>query len=52
MNGTLFAVSPQTTRRYRRCPARPIFGKKITNFYAVRNPDKLVTVAVPRRISR
>ena len=25
---------------------------RITNFYAVRNPDKLLTVTVPRRISR
>ncbi|WP_280239874.1 RNA polymerase sigma-70 factor [Nocardia abscessus] len=25
---------------------------KITNFYAIRNPDKLLTVAVPRQISR
>ncbi|MEU6726339.1 RNA polymerase sigma factor SigJ [Nonomuraea wenchangensis] len=25
---------------------------KITNFYAIRNPDKLLAVAVPRRISR
>lgn len=24
----------------------------ITNFYAFRNPDKLATVAIPRRISR
>ncbi|MGV9821884.1 RNA polymerase sigma-70 factor [Nocardia xishanensis] len=29
-----------------------IFGGKITDLYAVRNPDKLATVAVPRRISR
>ncbi|WP_433715195.1 RNA polymerase sigma factor SigJ [Nocardia sp. CA-084685] len=29
-----------------------IIDGKITNFYAIRNPDKLVTVAVPRRISR
>jgi RNA polymerase sigma-70 factor (ECF subfamily) len=29
-----------------------IVDGKITNFYAIRNPDKLVTVAVPRRISR
>ncbi|MEV6138326.1 RNA polymerase sigma factor SigJ [Nocardia sp. NPDC051990] len=29
-----------------------IIDDKITNFYAIRNPDKLVTVAVPRRISR
>ena len=25
---------------------------RITNFYAIRNPDKLLTVTVPRRISR
>jgi RNA polymerase sigma-70 factor (ECF subfamily) len=29
-----------------------IFDGKITNFYAIRNPDKLATVTVPRRISR
>ncbi|WP_062987352.1 RNA polymerase sigma factor SigJ [Nocardia anaemiae] len=29
-----------------------IIDGKITNFYAIRNPDKLATVAVPRRISR
>ncbi|MEU2032501.1 RNA polymerase sigma factor SigJ [Nocardia amamiensis] len=29
-----------------------IIDGKITNFYAIRNPDKLVTVAVPRQISR
>ncbi|WP_433755457.1 RNA polymerase sigma factor SigJ [Nocardia sp. CA-135398] len=29
-----------------------IIEGKITNFYAIRNPDKLATVAVPRRISR
>ena len=25
---------------------------KIANFYAIRNPEKLVTAAVPRRITR
>jgi hypothetical protein len=25
---------------------------EITNFYAIRNPDKLLAVAVPRQISR
>lgn len=25
---------------------------RITNFYAMRNPEKLVTVTVPRRIGR
>ncbi len=25
---------------------------KITNFYAIRNPDKLLAVAAPRQISR
>jgi RNA polymerase sigma-70 factor (ECF subfamily) len=29
-----------------------IIDGKITNFYAIRNPDKLVAVAVPRQISR
>ncbi|MEU6829859.1 RNA polymerase sigma-70 factor [Nocardia beijingensis] len=29
-----------------------IIDEKITNFYAVRNPDKLATATVPRRISR
>ncbi|MFI2285530.1 RNA polymerase sigma factor SigJ [Nocardia beijingensis] len=29
-----------------------IIDAKITNFYAVRNPDKLATATVPRRISR
>ncbi|KJK47766.1 RNA polymerase sigma24 factor [Lentzea aerocolonigenes] len=29
-----------------------IVDGKITNFYAIRNPDKLVTATVPRRISR
>ncbi|MEU1545809.1 RNA polymerase sigma factor SigJ [Nocardia sp. NPDC005745] len=29
-----------------------ILDGKITNVYAIRNPDKLATVAVPRRISR
>ncbi|WP_327120749.1 RNA polymerase sigma factor SigJ [Nocardia sp. NBC_01730] len=29
-----------------------IIDSKITNFYAMRNPDKLVTVAVPRQIGR
>ncbi|MGW4774036.1 RNA polymerase sigma-70 factor [Nocardia sp. NPDC004278] len=29
-----------------------IVDGKITNFYAIRNPDKLVAVAVPRQISR
>ncbi|MFQ6332030.1 RNA polymerase sigma-70 factor [Nocardia sp. CWNU-33] len=29
-----------------------IIDGKITNFYAIRNPDKLLTAAVPRRISR
>ncbi|WP_406237382.1 RNA polymerase sigma-70 factor [Nocardia sp. NBC_01009] len=29
-----------------------IIDGTITNFYAIRNPDKLVTAAVPRRISR
>ncbi|MEU0502993.1 RNA polymerase sigma-70 factor [Nocardia sp. NPDC005998] len=29
-----------------------IADSKITNFYAIRNPDKLVAVAVPRQISR
>ncbi|WP_063821732.1 hypothetical protein [Nocardia pneumoniae] len=29
-----------------------IFDGKITNFYVIRNPDKLATVTVPRRISR
>ncbi|MBF6176193.1 RNA polymerase sigma factor SigJ [Nocardia blacklockiae] len=29
-----------------------ILGGKITNLYAVRNPDKLAAVTVPRRISR
>jgi RNA polymerase sigma-70 factor (ECF subfamily) len=27
-------------------------GGKITNFYAIRNPDKLLTVTVPRQVSR
>jgi ketosteroid isomerase-like protein len=29
-----------------------IIGRKITSVYAIRNPDKLVAVAVPRQISR
>ncbi|WP_212744569.1 RNA polymerase subunit sigma [Streptomyces avermitilis] len=29
-----------------------IIDGRITSIYAVRNPDKLVAVAVPRRISR
>ncbi|RMI31437.1 RNA polymerase sigma factor SigJ [Nocardia stercoris] len=29
-----------------------IFGGRITNLYAIRNPDKLATLMVPRRISR
>jgi RNA polymerase sigma-70 factor, ECF subfamily len=29
-----------------------IIDGKITNFYAVRNPDKLAAIAVPRTISR
>jgi RNA polymerase sigma-70 factor (ECF subfamily) len=29
-----------------------IIDGKITNFYAMRNPEKLATVTVPRRISR
>jgi RNA polymerase sigma-70 factor, ECF subfamily len=29
-----------------------IIDGKITNFYAMRNPDKLVAIAVPRTISR
>ncbi|MCT2583136.1 RNA polymerase sigma-70 factor [Actinophytocola gossypii] len=29
-----------------------INDRRITNLYAIRNPDKLVTVTVPRRISR
>ncbi|MEV5834509.1 RNA polymerase sigma factor SigJ [Nocardia sp. NPDC052112] len=29
-----------------------IIDSKITTFYAIRNPDKLITAAVPRRISR
>jgi RNA polymerase sigma-70 factor, ECF subfamily len=29
-----------------------ILDGKITNFYAVRNPDKLAAIAVPRTISR
>jgi RNA polymerase sigma-70 factor (ECF subfamily) len=29
-----------------------IIDGKITNFYAMRNPDKLVAVAAPRQISR
>jgi RNA polymerase sigma-70 factor (ECF subfamily) len=29
-----------------------IVGDKITNFYAMRNPDKLAAFAVPRTISR
>ncbi|MCA2225278.1 RNA polymerase sigma factor SigJ [Nonomuraea aurantiaca] len=29
-----------------------IADEKITNFYAIRNPDKLLAVAVPRQISR
>jgi RNA polymerase sigma-70 factor (ECF subfamily) len=29
-----------------------IVGEKITNFYIIRNPDKLAAVAVPRTISR
>lgn len=29
-----------------------IAGDQITNFYAIRNPDKLVAVTVPRQISR
>lgn len=29
-----------------------IIDRKITNFYVIRNPDKLVAVAVPRQISR
>ena len=29
-----------------------IIDGKITNFYAIRNPDKLVAMTVPRQISR
>ena len=29
-----------------------IIDGKITNFYAIRNPDKLTAIAVPRTISR
>jgi RNA polymerase sigma-70 factor, ECF subfamily len=29
-----------------------IIDDKITNFYAIRNPDKLVALTVPRQISR
>ncbi|GAB3413156.1 sigma-70 family RNA polymerase sigma factor family protein [Flindersiella endophytica] len=29
-----------------------IVGEQITNFYAIRNPDKLLAVTVPRQISR
>ena len=29
-----------------------IIDAKITNFYAIRNPDKLAAIAVPRTISR
>lgn len=29
-----------------------ITDEKITNFYAIRNPDKLLTVTVPRQVSR
>ena len=29
-----------------------IIDGKITNFYAIRNPDKLAAIAVPRTISR
>ena len=29
-----------------------IIDGKITNFYAIRNPDKLAALAVPRTISR
>jgi RNA polymerase sigma-70 factor (ECF subfamily) len=29
-----------------------IIDGKITNFYAMRNPDKLATISVPRTISR
>jgi RNA polymerase sigma-70 factor, ECF subfamily len=27
-------------------------GEKISKFYAIRNPDKLTAIAVPRAISR
>jgi RNA polymerase sigma-70 factor (ECF subfamily) len=29
-----------------------VIDGKITNFYAMRNPDKLATISVPRTISR
>ena len=29
-----------------------VLDGKITNFYAMRNPEKLTTIAVPRKISR
>jgi RNA polymerase sigma-70 factor (ECF subfamily) len=29
-----------------------VVDEKITNFYVIRNPDKLAAVAVPRTISR
>ena len=29
-----------------------VIDGKITNFYAMRNPEKLATIAVPRKISR
>lgn len=29
-----------------------VIDGKITNFYAMRNPEKLATVTVPRRIGR
>jgi RNA polymerase sigma-70 factor (ECF subfamily) len=32
--------------------ADDVDGPKITNFYAMRNPDKLAALATPREISR
>jgi RNA polymerase sigma-70 factor (ECF subfamily) len=29
-----------------------IIDGKITHFYAIRNPDKLVGIAIPRAVSR
>ena len=29
-----------------------LIDRKITNFYAIRNPDKLAAIAIPRKITR
>ena len=44
--------SSTTTTTWRASSSFEVIDGKITNLYAMRNPDKLVGIAIPRTISR